>query len=127
MSNAHSGGSILVDGSVPQTEQEVLSLLKQYLRSELSEDAVDYVTRNDENRIILFDKELDLPPYRGESVVSGAFIHPADHPVQTVWENRFEVQYDKDTDRVWVVVSDNYGTAQETWERKVEQQDLNAM
>lgn len=132
MSRAFNGGMIELSGeSPPETKADVLNTLQQFIRRKFrnSEIANEIESRQDDRVLIFFADEsqeespVTIQPEKGELLAYGAFSYDAkEHPVQTIWENHFEI---RDTgDGLYIRVSDWYGTTPDSWNKKISRRKL---
>lgn len=124
MSIAFSGGFEYMDEPEPQNESDVLNVLQSFIRDRFDDPSVaDEITRDDKH-FVLWDDGRDLSPKQfGEVVAYGSFSYRAkEHSVQTIWENQFEIR--SDGDQLFVYVSSWYGTTVDSWQKKVEREEL---
>lgn len=130
MSRAFNGGSLEVSQQAPTNKAEVLSILKEFIRMKYKDPdiAQELDNKQDDHLLIFFadEGEQESPAtlkQTGDLVAYGTFVYEAkEHPVQTIWENHFEI---RETDSgVFVRVSNWYGTTVETWNKKVARQSI---
>jgi len=129
MSNSFNGGSNTYGNvTVPQSEDEVISILAQFISDEfkpnVAEDIAEEVSSDSTKQIIIFanSDEQTSPATLGrrdaDLIAYGSFVYTSDHDVQDIWENQFEIR--ETNQGVYIRVSDWLGTTVETWSEKVE-------
>lgn len=124
MSIAFDGGYEKYRKSAPQTDSDVLDILQRFIKDRFKDSSVADEITADDKHFVLWDSGRDLSPKDfGEVVAYGSFSYLAkDHSVQTIWENRFEIR--SDGDEIFVYVDSWSGTTVESWQKKVNREQL---
>lgn len=129
MSNSYSGGTKKMVYPQVKTEEDVINLLTEFIQKEFIQPSLTTQKLENEDGRLIFeaDEDEEESPATltkdGELIYYGAFISKADHPVQTIWENQFEIRKLK-SNKFHVRVSSWFGTTVKTWNRKVEQKSM---
>lgn len=124
MSIAFEGGFEKYNVDEPQTDSDVLDLLQRFIRDRFKDASVAEEITSEEKHFVLWDGAKEPSPNKfGEHIAYGSLCYGAkDHDIQTIWENQFEIR--SDGNEVFVYVSNWYGTTLESWEKKVELEQL---
>lgn len=125
MSLAYRGGSKQFGNVLITSESDVIALLQAFVRDKFKRGKWIAEKLNDDHRyIIKFDDfKWEKSVHDSTKICEGCFMYPADeHPVQTIWENKFRI-YSND-EGVLVRVSSWYGTTLESWKQKERRNEL---